>query len=128
VGPGNFKTLTAGAEDFHVAHNTYVELAAELGFPGVLLFLAVLGATFHSAERVRRTAAAAGAAIFVQVAHGVEAGLLGYVVSAFFVSVAWQKFLWLLIFLSISLHQIATAQLRQPTVSQKPAANRPAGV
>ena len=107
VGAGNFGLLTAGREDFVVAHNTYVEVAAELGFPGLFAFLAVLGTTFLSAGRIRRDAEHRGARFIAHVSQGVQAGLVGYAISAFFVSVQWQKFLWLLVFLSVSLGVVA---------------------
>jgi O-antigen ligase len=103
VGAGNFGLLTAGREDFVVAHNTYIEMAAELGFPGLFAFLAVLGTTFLSAGRICRHAEHSGLRLIAQMAQGIQAGLIGYAVSAFFVSAQWQKFLWLLVFLSISL-------------------------
>jgi putative inorganic carbon (hco3(-)) transporter len=106
VGPGNYKTLTVGREDFQVAHNTYVELAAELGFPGLFGFLAVLTTTYLSAGRIRRRAALSGSKVFVNISQGIQAGLLGYAVSAVFVSVPWQKFLWLVVFLSITLEAL----------------------
>jgi O-antigen ligase len=103
VGAGNFGLLTAGREDFVVAHNTYVDVAAELGFPGLFALLAVLGTTFLSARRIRRYAEHSGSSLIAHMSQGIQAGLIGYAVSAFFVSASWQKFLWLLVFLSISL-------------------------
>lgn len=117
VGPGNYKTLTVGREDFQVAHNTYVELAAELGFPGLLLFVAVLVATFMSAGRIRRRAERGGPLVFLHVAQGIQAGLLGYAVSAVFVSVPWQKSLWLLVFVSIALEVLWRTSPRRAAVA-----------
>jgi len=50
VGPGNF-VVVGGT--WHVAHNTYTEIAAETGFPGILLFLWMLGVTLQKIRRVR---------------------------------------------------------------------------
>ena len=113
VGAGNFGLLTAGREDFAVAHNTYIEVAAELGFPGLFAFLAVLGTTFLSAGRIRRYAEHSGSSLIAHMSQGMQAGLIGYAVSAFFVSVQWQKFLWLLVFLSISLDAVARYEARK---------------
>src|SRR5690349_13826563 len=61
IGLGNFKAKTA---ELHVlvnnsamAHNTYLEYAAELGLPALLIFLAVLVSTFLLLEKVRTRAA-----------------------------------------------------------------------
>jgi len=115
VGAGNFGLLTAGREDFVVAHNTYIEMAAELGFPGLFAFVAVLGTTFLSARRIRRYAEHSGLRFIAQMSQGIQAGLIGYAVSAFFVSVQWQKFLWLLVFLSISLDAVARHEAKKAT-------------
>jgi O-antigen ligase len=113
VGAGNFGLLTAGREEFVVAHNTYIEVAAELGFPGLLAFLAVLGTTFLSAGRIRRYAEHTGSSLIAHMSQGIQAGLIGYAVSAFFVSVQWQKFLWLLVFLSISLEIVVRYEAKK---------------
>jgi O-antigen ligase len=113
VGAGNFSLLTAGREDFKVAHNTYIDVAAELGFPGLFAFLAVLGTTFLSAGRIRRYAEHRGSSLIAHMSEGIQTGLIGYAVSAFFVSVQWQKFLWLLVFLSISLEIVARQEAKK---------------
>ena len=51
VGPGNFPAVTA---TWRVAHNTYTELGAEAGVPGLLLFLALLGASMRRIRSVRK--------------------------------------------------------------------------
>jgi O-antigen ligase len=48
VGAGNFKSAT---RTWHVTHNTYTELAAEGGFPALLLFLAMLYQAFRNLGR-----------------------------------------------------------------------------
>jgi O-antigen ligase len=50
VGPGNFPVVT---DKWVVVHNTYAELGAETGFPGLILFLLMLGFSFRRLKRVR---------------------------------------------------------------------------
>ena len=50
VGLGNFKTVVNDYSDRHVnliAHNTYIEMGAEMGFPGLLAYIALLFFTFR---------------------------------------------------------------------------------
>lgn len=51
VGPGNFASYT---QTWRVAHNTYTELGAETGLPGLFLFLLMLGLTFRKIRRTRK--------------------------------------------------------------------------
>ena len=53
VGPGCFPLVDSG---WYVAHNSYSELAAEEGFPGLILFLLTIGAAFRNVAQVRKTA------------------------------------------------------------------------
>jgi O-antigen ligase len=51
VGPGNFSSYT---QTWRVAHNTYSELGAETGVPGVFLFLLLLVFTLRKIRGVRK--------------------------------------------------------------------------
>ena len=52
VGPGCFLLVDQG---WVVAHNSYSELAAEAGFPALILFLLTIGAAFKNVAQVRKT-------------------------------------------------------------------------
>ncbi len=52
VGPGCFILVDSG---WMVAHNSYSELAAETGFPGLILFLLTMAAGFKNIRTVRQT-------------------------------------------------------------------------
>lgn len=110
VGLGNFKDLAPRydptgtmAKTPHIAHNAYIEIAAELGIPALLLFFAILSSSLLSLERVLRRARALGQPLLRQGALGLEAGLIGAAVSIVFVSGQYQKLLWLVICLTMSL-------------------------
>lgn len=51
IGPGNFASYT---QSWRVAHNTYTELGAETGLPGLFLFLLMLALTLRKIRRVRK--------------------------------------------------------------------------
>jgi O-antigen ligase len=138
VGLGNYKPLVtqyeAPGEDVKsIAHNTYIEIGAELGLPALLMFLAILVSTYRSLERVRRQAARSGPRLLELAALGIEGGLVGYCVGAFFLSAEYQKFFWLVIFLSMCLpvlvRPVSAKQKRGsgrwlPVQSQQEPANR----
>lgn len=111
IGLGTFKARIA---ELHVlgngsaiAHNTYLEYAAELGIFALLIFLGLLFSTFFLLERVRRCAAEP---FFRQVALGLQAGLIGFAGSAFFISAEYLKPFWLVVFISCSMPPLLLAE------------------
>jgi O-antigen ligase len=124
VGLHNFKPVILQYEDtswltetnnyqpiVNIAHNTYVELAAETGLLGLLFFLGVLVGTFRTLEHTRRQAQGARCTHMARIALGLQAGLLCFAVSAFFLSDWWERMFWLLIFLSICLQRLLKREL-----------------
>lgn len=118
AGLGNFKPLVLQYEEGpikvqSIAHNTYIEIAAELGIPTLLIFLAVLFSSYRSLEKVRRQAIRSRTRFLQLAALGIEGGLVGYCVSAFFVSVEYEKALWLMVFLSMCMSAEARRSVAQ---------------
>ncbi len=121
VGLGNFKNQVAAYEKAphkdawrsngsvrSLAHNTYLEIAAELGLPGLLAWGLLWLATWRSLERSRKQAPS-GSLVRIT-AEALEAGLLGYAVSMFFLSAEYQKLLWLALFLALALPPLAARE------------------
>jgi O-antigen ligase len=106
IGLGNFKTfmpLYAGPEVRidTIGHNAYVDIAAEMGIPALLVFLGILYSSYRNLRQVSRRLQGSGSHFLLQAALGLQAGLLGCAVALFFVSGQYQKLLWLMVFLSI---------------------------
>ncbi|MBA2536966.1 MAG: class I SAM-dependent methyltransferase, partial [Actinobacteria bacterium] len=89
-------------------HNTYAGLFAELGPPGIAVFLALLAAGFRALVRVRRRAIDSEE---VALADGLFAALAGTVVIAGFTEADRQVFLWWILGLAFGL---AAAQASAP--------------
>jgi putative inorganic carbon (hco3(-)) transporter len=71
-------------------HNVYLEYATDLGVPGLLLFLLLLGSCLRKVNQVvRRTAEAGVAWDFRCIAQGVQMTLVAFVVAGFFHPVAY---------------------------------------
>lgn len=82
------------------AHNAYVSIAAETGVGGFAAFIAMLltalGLAIRLTRQARRTATAAGAgAELSALAHALAIALVGYMVSAFFLTAEYQAVLYL---------------------------------
>ncbi|KOX20733.1 polymerase [Saccharothrix sp. NRRL B-16348] len=98
VGPGGFREGYPAAsnnaeidEQTPVAHNMYLEVAAELGVPGFALFVALLALTAVTSERVRRTTTDPLPVVAVQ------ASLIAVVVASTFLSQQYYLPLWSLV-------------------------------
>jgi len=91
------------------AHNTFVQVAAELGIPGLLLFLGILVTAFRSLRRVARRAARAGpaGADLSRLAQALMAALIGFVAGSLFLSLAYMDMLYTLLAFTIALAKIA---------------------
>lgn len=105
IGPGNFEhqALEYGRqvpETYRVepigAHNMYIEVAAELGVPGLLVVLALLAVCWRDARRLRREARASGDVRAALLWECVGIALLVFAFSALFVHAQYRKEWWLL--------------------------------
>jgi O-antigen ligase len=125
VGAGNFVTSTRlfllkpgliERDDFildtpKVAHNTYLQLAAELGVVGLVLFLATALWVFTFAVRAVRKFTRAGDIGMAVMAKAVIVALLGYLAGSFFDAREYASDLWLLMSLAPALLAVAQREV-----------------
>lgn len=96
-------------------HNTVLEAFVELGYPGGILFLMMVIATFSMNNRTKcemdrfddAEANAIGA-----VARGINLGLLGMFIAAFFMSVLYYPMFWLTLALTSALRNISKNKVK----------------
>jgi O-antigen ligase len=106
VGPLNFKSLSTsytGLDIANIAHNTFLEIAAEFGLPALAVFLLLLGAAFGTLAAASRLGASPRTRALAGWGEGLRAGLIGFLVSGCFISAQYEKVLWLTVFLTIPL-------------------------
>jgi putative inorganic carbon (hco3(-)) transporter len=110
VGLGNYQTVEPSyatqnvninavdyvVTDRLVAHNTYLQMAAELGLVGLFLFLAILIAPLWIGGRALATAGSRLAELEFHV-RGLYAGVLGMLVAYFFLTAELEKPPWFLL-------------------------------
>lgn len=106
AGPGDFYyncrlyyPLKAGR-----AHTMYLETMAEMGTIGIGLFLAVLFSALRSSGRIIKHGG-----VYGNYARGLWLGLVGFMVSAFFLHAQQEKVLWLIVFLSLAVERLGPA-------------------
>ncbi|PYO89607.1 MAG: hypothetical protein DMD58_08935 [Gemmatimonadetes bacterium] len=91
------------------AHNTFIQVGAELGVPGLLLFMGVIAAAFGSLRRVTRLAGRSGPAAgdLSRLAQALTAALIGFVTGSVFLSLAYHDILYTLLAFTLALAKIA---------------------
>ncbi|MEV7097900.1 O-antigen ligase family protein [Amycolatopsis sp. NPDC051045] len=120
VGPGGFREHYAAEshnaevdEQTPVAHNMYLEVAAELGLPGFALFAGVVATAAVASER---TARRAGPGPRRTEAVAIQASLLAVLVTSTFLSEQYYLPLWSLAALAVA----AEARVPDPAKSRPP--------
>ena len=119
VGPDNFPvaegTLSPLAERqqygvgvrWSAAHNSFVQVGAELGFPGLLFYLGMIVTGFRALGLWRRGEERDDARMQAsELTQAVTAALIGFVVGSFFLSLAYSEMFYTLLALAIGLYKL----------------------
>ena len=109
------------------AHNSFVQVGAELGIPGLLAFLAMLAAAFRATLFLARGRRSDGAPEpHAALGQALTATLAGYCVSGFFLSQAYSAFLYSILALVTALAFVA-ARPAEPALPAPSIRRRPRG-
>jgi O-antigen ligase len=126
IGLGNFTAysnmIIAGAGRRHgIACNTLLELTAELGIPGVLAYCMILWGALRSAGKLRAEGRKSKNMSVLYTGEAMQAGLLGFIAAAMFVSAEYQKPFWVIVALAASVPTLLRQQSRKRGISlEKP--------
>ena len=99
-----------------LAHNTYIELGAELGIFGVLAWLSIYVCAFRAINRFTKKDENS-IPLLRETSIGLQAALLSIAVGITFLSASWFRYIWLLMFLPSCFSMIA-ARARQPMTQE----------
>ena len=116
VGPGCFQLVDNG---WHVAHNTYTEIAAEAGVLAIVLFLMSMGASFKNIAQVRKSVEYQANEDFRLFNHALWAGLVAYLAGSCFASTEYNLFPYFMVGYTCAMVRIAN-QTRPGTKQGKP--------
>jgi O-antigen ligase len=118
VGPGNFQAAEGMLSPFanrqqfgfgvrwNAAHNSYIQMGAELGVPGLCLFVAIITSAFAGLRRLTRDDPALDGEA-VALTHALTAALIGFVVGSYFLSLPYAEMFYTLLALSVGLCKVS---------------------
>lgn len=131
VGAGNFPraegTISPLAErqrrgrtlKWGPSHNSYVQVAAELGLPGIIIFCVFLARVFRALGPVPVAVGPPSLAAELQkrrarLAQSLTASLIGFAVGSFFLTLAYADMLYALAGIAVALRQVSVNTLASP--------------
>jgi O-antigen ligase len=131
VGPNNFGAAEGMLSPFadrqqfgigvrwNAPHSSYIQAGAELGLPGLVIFIGLIASGFGALRRCSRSEHASIApacpgarARPSQLAQALTASLLGFLVGAFFLSLAYSQILYTLVALAVGLQKVTVGPAR----------------
>jgi O-antigen ligase len=119
VGFGLYKSVVSRYDktgevrlDPHVAHNAYLEIAAEIGLPAIIVYWLLLGTSFFSAGKTRKLAMSRGSPVLAALALGCQASILGTSVGIFFVSGQYTRLFWFVLCMTMVMPLLVPVQAR----------------
>lgn len=111
VGPGCFPLVD---KQWHVAHNAYTELAAEAGFPALLLFLLAMRSAFKNIVLIRKSQHYEQDQEFKLFTQALWAGLVGYLAGSCFASTEYNLYPYFMIGYTCAMVRIISAGVPVP--------------
>lgn len=103
--------LNSSDKQAEVIHNTYLEVATELGGGGLLAYFAILLQIFVLNRRNAKRASVAGDRFVEATAIGFTGSLFAFMVSSYFMSVLYYPYVWILLALTVSLTRVCDASV-----------------
>jgi O-antigen ligase len=89
------------------AHNLYLQVAAETGLAGVIVYGGILWSIFAGLENAWRRLRQARLDDYAGMFFSLEVGLIGYLGAAFFIHAAYPRYFWFLAGVAFAIPQIA---------------------
>ncbi len=102
-------------------HNAYTQVSSELGLLGLAAYLILMISPFRKLGAIERTLfAKSETGWFYYMAIGLQASIVGYMVSSFFASVAYNWFIYYLIAYAIAFRRIYSVENGLNTEAEEP--------
>ncbi|MDH3712836.1 MAG: O-antigen ligase family protein [Gammaproteobacteria bacterium] len=93
------------------AHSLYLEIAAERGLLGLLMFAALVAVVVHNVRFSIKQLREAGLEQYVTMVQAISYALIGYFSAAVFLHMAYPRYLWLLVGMAFVLPNVVRGEL-----------------
>ena len=93
-----------------VQHNTLVQSVSETGLIGLIMYVSVIIFIFIANARTRVNARRINNKFMLYTAHGLDGGVIAYLVSSFFLSVLYYPMIWVQLAMTVALYEISKKQ------------------
>jgi O-antigen ligase len=113
-------------ERTEAVHNTLLQAAVELGYPGAALFLLLVVASFVTNAKTRRRAKPLGewGRVFTAMSVGLDVGMVGLLVASLFMSVLFYPMFWMSFGMTTALaaavQRTGRSRIAQPAIRRHP--------
>ena len=94
-------------DNCRLPHNTYIDAVAQLGVTGFVVYILMAFYVFRLNARTRVNAMNRGNKFILYIAHGLDGGLVGYMVSTIFFSELFYPVFWMQLAMTVALHNIS---------------------
>ena len=88
-------------------HNTYISAGAEIGLIGLMLYLLIALSIFSTNARTRINAKRSKNEFIEYISHGLDAGLIGYLVATIFFTNLFYPIFWFQLAMTVALNQVS---------------------
>lgn len=104
--PGVDLQVYSADQPGHEAHNAYLGTAADLGLPGITLFLGILGSLAATLLRTLGAARRHGDELVVRLSTALLISEAGWVIASVFLSTETSRVLWIMLGMSLALPRL----------------------
>ena len=94
------------------AHSLYLQLAAETGMIGLLVFGTMIAVIFIGLLQAEKKFAKMGEHGYAEMTNAFMIGLIGYLIAAIFLHAAYPRYMWLLFGIAFAIPNVASNELR----------------
>jgi len=118
IGMGNYQNEMSYTG--HVTHNAYTQVAAEMGAAALVCYTMFIVTPLRKLGQIaRETSETRGSSHYYYLAVGLQASLLGYMVSSFFLSVSYEWYVYYLVAFAVCFRRLYEAETGKAVVVEK---------
>jgi O-antigen ligase len=93
------------------AHNSFIQASSELGMAGFVVLLLMIMFIFILNARTRHYSRNSENKFILYISHGLDGGLVGFMISGFFISALFYPFFWMQLAMTVALHEVSRNQV-----------------